>query len=180
MSYSYLKNVFPNYEDSIKTPDIYNSITTETSTVSYPAPQPDIKEELNKENNDISLPQRTLLENFNITGADFPLSNNKNQDNLKFYNLPYIENQYPGNPSNPSNHVIEGFESPKKNSACDLDCDLYIKHINECNKCRSVIVKQFGIETDRIKNEEIMEVVSYLIFGLFVLLLIDSLKNSKS
>lgn len=158
MSYSYLKNVFPNFEGgSIKTQDLKNSQS--------------------EEKQEFVLPQTSLLENFNTmdtkTEINYaPLTHNKNSDNLKFYNIPY--NQH-------STSNIEGFEEKNnKTPTCDLDCDLYIKHVNECSKCRSIILKQFGIETDRIKNEEIMEVISYLIFGLFILLLIDSLKNSKN
>ena len=40
-------------------------------------------------------------------------------------------------------------------------------------------MKQLGIETDRIRNEEIMEIISYILFGLFILILIDYLKNDK-
>jgi hypothetical protein len=59
------------------------------------------------------------------------------------------------------------------------NCDIYIKHILQCSKCREVVTRQFGIDSDRINNEEIMEVVSYLIFGLFILLLINSIKNKE-
>ena len=72
---------------------------------------------------------------------------------------------------------IEKFEDVKGN--CEPECDLYVKHILECNKCKSVAMKQLGIESDKVRNEEIMEVVSYIVFGLFILLLIDSLKSDK-
>lgn len=161
MSYSYLKNVFPNYDDSTKsnTNNLYNtfkSINLDNSESQLPVPITLEKET----SNNIVLPQTQLLESFK----------QDNQDNLKFYNLPYLQKE----------NKIEGFEESKTNENCNLDCDLYIKHINECNKCKSTVLKQFGIESDRIKNEEIMEVVSYLIFGLFILLLIDSIKNSKN
>ena len=180
MSYSYLKNVFPKFEDSTK---VYNdTLYTQIDNCESSVPIPESLINENKspikiheqQQNDIVLSQTKLLESFNSETELAPinmLNNKKSSDNLKFYNSPYI----------PVNHknLLEKFEGTNPKINCNLDCDLYIKHINDCNKCRSIVLKQFGIETDRIKNEEIMEVISYLIFGLFVLLLIDSLKTSK-
>lgn len=173
MSYSYLKNVFPKFEDSTK---VYNSsLYTNISTCESSIPLPEnINKNTNKNINvneikhqdDIVLPQKTLLESFNPE-TELTAINKKSSDNLKFYNLPYVP---------PHKNTIEKFEDT---TITKLDCDLYIKHINECNKCKSICLKQFGIETDRIKNEEIMEIVSYIVFGLFILLLIDYLKTSK-
>ena len=55
-----------------------------------------------------------------------------------------------------------------------MNCDRYVKHVIECNRCKMMAMKTFGIETDRIRNEEIMELISYILFGLFILMLIDS------
>jgi hypothetical protein len=57
------------------------------------------------------------------------------------------------------------------------ECDNYIRHVLGCHKCRSIITKQWNIDNDRIRNEEIMELVTYIIFGIFILLLIDILKS---
>ena len=175
MSYSYLKNVFPKFEDSTK---VYNSslyTQIDNCESSIPVPESIVNEnqypiKIQEQQNDIVLPQTKLLESFNAETELAPiniLNNKKSLDNLKFYNQPYVPVVH--------KNLLEKFEdtNPKP------DCDLYIKHINDCNKCRSIVLKQFGIETDRIKNEEIMEIISYIIFGLFILLLIDSLKTSK-
>lgn len=175
MSYSYLKNVFPKFEDSTK---VYNSslyTQIDNCESSLPIPESIVNEKVSpikieEQKNDIVLSQTKLLESFNAETELAPvniLNNKKSLDNLKFYNSPYVPVY--------NKNLVEKFEdtNPK------LDCDLYIKHINDCNKCKSIVLKQFGIETDRIKNEEIMEIISYIIFGLFILLLIDSLKTSK-
>jgi hypothetical protein len=190
MSYSYIKSVFPNFEDSTKVynDNLYNNISNQQeSSLAPPIPTNlynDLKEvpaqiEPPKANEDenIVLTQTKLLESYQNSAANFVLAPKKNNtDNLHFYNLPvpkeYIQNSK-------LEKTVEKFENQKQVNTCELDCDSYIKHINECNKCKGIVLKQFGIETDRIKNEEIMEVISYLIFGLFVLLLIDSLKTSK-
>ena len=175
MSYSYLKNVFPKFEDSTK---VYNSslyTQIDNCESSIPVPESIVNEnqypiKIQEQQNDIVLPQTKLLESFNAETELAPiniLNNKKSSDNLKFYNSPYVPIY--------NKNLVEKFEDTNSK----LDCDLYIKHINDCNKCRSIVLKQFGIETDRIKNEEIMEIISYIIFGLFVLLLIDSLKTSK-
>jgi|UniRef100_A0A6C0ALE8 hypothetical protein len=175
MSYSYLKNVFPKFEDSTK---VYNSslyTQIDNCESSIPVPESIVNEnqypiKIQEQQNDIVLPQTKLLESFNAETELAPiniLNNKKSSDNLKFYNSPYVPIY--------NKNLVEKFEDTNSK----LDCDLYIKHINDCNKCRSIVLKQFGIETDRIKNEEIMEIISYIIFGLFILLLIDSLKTSK-
>lgn len=175
MSYSYLKNVFPKFEDSTK---VYNSslyTQIDNCESSIPVPESIVNEnqypiKIQEQQNDIVLPQTKLLESFNAETELAPiniLNNKKSSDNLKFYNSPYVPIY--------NKNLVEKFEDTNSK----LDCDLYIKHINDCNKCKSIVLKQFGIETDRIKNEEIMEIISYIIFGLFVLLLIDSLKTSK-
>lgn len=55
--------------------------------------------------------------------------------------------------------------------------ETYTKHILECNQCKEILLKQFNIETDRIRNQEILELITFLIFGLFILLLLDGLKK---
>ena len=69
--------------------------------------------------------------------------------------------------------IIEKFETSES-----LDCDIYMKHILECRRCKDMVTRQFNIDADRINNEEILEVISYLIFGLFILLLINSIKGN--
>ena len=185
-------NVFPNFESvssKVYDKNIYNDLNTlYTDKKEVPiAINSDMK-------NEIILPQETLLEKYkNVDYANFTLEPKKTQDtlnvdthvsgqghvggqdNLKFYNLPAPKEYMQSNP--PRN--IEKFEDT--NSQCkDLDCDLYVKHILECSRCKAMVTKQLGIDNDKIRNEEIMEVVSYIVFGLFILLLIDSLKKNKN
>lgn len=49
----------------------------------------------------------------------------------------------------------------------------YTKHILSCASCKQVLIKQFNIDNDRIKNEEIMELISFIMFGIFILILLD-------
>ena len=52
--------------------------------------------------------------------------------------------------------------------------EVHTTHILECQECKQVLLKQFNIETERIRNEEILELIIFLIFGLFILLLLDT------
>lgn len=191
MSYSYIKSVFPNFEDSNKVYDesLYSNIVqnekspteirgnnnlTNLSDFSKTLPE--------SKNQEISLPQEKLIEQYrNIE----PMSNNEyaeikyinpmeEKNNLTFYNKPssykYIQDKQIVKQSD--KHQLENFSS-------GTSCDGYPKHIFECNRCKLIVMKQLGIETDRIRNEEIMEIISYILFGLFILILIDYLKNDK-
>lgn len=121
MSYSYIKNVFPDYEYSI-TENVFNSLKPQQQE-----PNP-----------------------------------HDNHQQLHFQ----IE---PEKPIKPGNNVQEAFEN--------TDCENIIDHISKCSYCYKMLQKQMAIENDRIQQEEIMELVSYIVLGVFILLLIEYLKN---
>lgn len=201
MSYSYIKSVFPNFENSNKVYDeaLYNNINTVYTDKQSSIPIPENVESKQTDENYPTLlgnPKIEKMSNVNIDGksslpfqyaqtnelSEISFNKHGEQNNLSYYNLP-MKNLTPAPISVPMKQEqrviqkIEKFEDVKGN--CEPECDLYVKHILECNKCKSVAMKQLGIESDRIRNEEIMEVVSYIVFGLFILLLIDSLKSDK-
>ena len=109
------------------------------------------------------------------TYSEVQFAKPESQNNLLYYNLPLKNNvQQEPQPSViqkiqfPQQKIIEGFEQNelKQNQqdtvlCVEKDCDQYIKHILECPKCKSIAIKQLGIESDRFKNEEMMEVVDY-------------------
>jgi hypothetical protein len=213
MSYSYIKNVFPNFDnqDKVYNNPLYHNIENTITS----GKDKNIDELLQPNNNyvenkvEFELPSNKLLEQYNNSSMGSieekyilkPIEK-KEQNNLKFYNLPinkeYLrqiskeslkdlplyQSDYLSNIKTPvitQEKKIENFESPnqinKTIESCNFDCDVYTKHILECSKCKNIIMKQFGIESDKIRNEEIMELISYFIFALFILLLIDSLKK---
>jgi hypothetical protein len=212
MSYSYIKSVFPNFENSNKVYDetLYNSINTLYTNKESSIPIPENIE--SKKTGDFVLTKPTLLDNpkiekmsninVNTNGqstlpfqytqtplqelSEISFNKHNEQNNLSYYNLPIKMPLFPTVPIQESlkeqqvTRKIEKFEDVKGKQTCsEPECDLYVKHILECNKCKSVAMKQLGIESDKVRNEEIMEVVSYIVFGLFILLLIDSLKSDK-
>jgi hypothetical protein len=214
MSYSYIKSVFPNFDNSDKTTQninldtvnldtikvynskLYDNINTESVNSTIPYRQiPDTVEvdqnvktllqsniksprtELVACNKESDFYSKQLLEPYENT-LEKP---NPNKNNLNFYNIPinkeYLnQNIYTKDPSTLEEKINTEYIEQKPIS-CNLDCDIYIKHILECSKCKNIAIKQLGIENDKIRNEEIMEVISYFIFALFILLLIDSFKK---
>lgn len=188
MSYSYIKSVFPNFENSNKVYDesLYSGIGIDEKPVSPKNVQgnvmvnlTDFSKTLSQKNNDIDLPQEKLIESYrNIEGmangeyAEIKsLNPNDTRNNLKYYNKPlstFTNDTSVVRQKSKEKDIFENFTDDK---SCN---DSYVKHVIECNRCKAIAMKTFGIETDRIRNEEIMELISYILFGLFILMLIDS------
>ena len=182
MSYSYIKSVFPNFENSSKVYDdtIYNNIssakkeekTDNTSNYSVQQNDPYTFSNYNSDKETFVLPQTNLLETFNNNVTN-ETNKKEEKNNLSFYNLPLpLHSQLP----NKNLKAIENFEGGDK--IYDEGCDKYVNHTANCDKCRSILMKQLNIDSDNKRNEELMELISYLIFAVFILLLINSLKNS--
>jgi hypothetical protein len=156
MSYSYVKTVFPDFKYS----NVYDT---------------KLYENLNVSQHDTKLFEPADLDiNKSYSGIEIlesPIENSKIetfQDNQKFFNPPLPSNNIPVD-----NNIIkkEKFDGDTKSQRHHIE---YTKHILECGPCKELLMKQFGLENERIRNEEIMELISYLIFGLFILLLIDT------
>lgn len=187
MSYAYIKNVYPDFQASkVYDNKIYNSLDSINQANSQsiqvaknsgvPAPYESdeearfarsllAKSELQQTQKPIELPQYKLLETLQNTPTEQRVGLNK--DNLRFYNIPIPRE-------------VETFEEPRPNvqSECKVDCDSHINHVINCPRCKGIISRQLNLDNDRVRNEEFMELFSYIIFGIFFLLLIDSLKNS--
>lgn len=159
-------------------------------------------EEINKKNVESNLETYKNIGGYNPNKLDQngPFSNNNktyvSQNNEKYYNTPL-----PANLIHENNNIINTSailtnktklqelnsynQIPTTNKELDLhketfsndnDHDSYIKHVLKCEQCKDLLIKQFNIESDRIRNEEILELISFLIFGLFILLLLDKIK----
>lgn len=156
MSYSYVKTVFPEFKYS----NVYDTKLYDNLNVSQydnrlfePA-----ESDMSRTYADITLAspeppkKESRIETF--------------QDNQRFYTPPLPEVNIPVN-----NNRINRERFDEEPSQKHLE---YTKHVLECPSCKEMLMKQFNLENERIRNEEIMELISYLIFGLFILLLIDT------
>lgn len=150
MSYSYIKNVFPQYESSIiNTQKLYNNLNYNTNynetknILAYDENEfSKFKKDLINKSEEYQLPQTKIIEK--MTNEE-------------------PKHQEPHN----QNHQIQS-----KNQ-----CDGNLNHIMNCVRCKNIITKQLNINNDRIRNEELLELVSYIIFSIFILLLVDFIKK---
>lgn len=170
MSYSFIKTVFPQYQSSMN----YNALPHDGSQFddSKAATQDNSKAATQDNSNKVPLPLETsvgaplintpILETYTDTKTQKHV---EHKDNLRYYNLP---------------RILESFDG--KNEISDENsnsCDVHTKHILSCASCKRLLMKQFNIENDRLKTEEMMEMFSYMMFGLFILLLIDNIQKRK-
>lgn len=164
MSYSYLKNVFPNFESSMDYQNkVYNEVNINTVDQTKPFITP--LESIN--NNSLNkLNQFTQ----SLIGAPFDKESSISKSTVASIPI-QLKSSFPQIPLKEEVNTIEKFEDDEPN------CDFYTRHVLGCQRCRSIIMKQLNMDNDRIRNEEIMELVTYIVFGIFILLLIDILKN---
>lgn len=169
MSYSYVKTVFPDFKYSnVYDVDLYKNISSTPKQEIQPINQNTINQ--NSINQNSIVQPSFLLETFNnnehfqeinTLQKDFNTLNEP-QSNTKYYLKPSVI-------SDVSVRETEKFDNESGHGE--------LKHILQCDECKNILMKQFGIESNRIRNEEILELLSFLIFGVLMLLLIDSLKN---
>jgi len=187
MSYSYIKSVFPNFENSNKVYDetLYTNINSSLYNEASESPQVKPLEYNNKKKEQeeiFNLPSNKLLENLtNIDQDNSGQFQSQMKNNLSYYNLPLksqMQTPLSQTPLARSSLVQNESKIEIPDTNCD-DCDVHVKHILDCKQCKMLAVKQLGIESDKYRNEEMMELASYVIFGMFILLLIDSLKKDK-
>lgn len=211
MSYSYIKSVFPKFENSNK---VYDE-SLYVSDVKDSTQQSDTDQKPEETKSFLETYKNVLVDDYakfamdhpdsqnNLTYKTLPLNIQESQTaqtvqtaqtgQASYNTIPFRMEQHPfrtpsqkvvsytqmSEPTKATVIPIEQFENESSGRCEAMNCDLYIRHISECGRCKAVLLKQFGIESDRIRNEEILELISYVIFGLFILLLLDYIKRNK-
>jgi hypothetical protein len=171
MSYSYVKAVFPNFEYSnVYNDKLYSNMSTSPTPTVAPAVVPSVVpavspfEESNALGSDLKqetltirpgdqthlIEEKTFREPFEQVKED--------KDNLHFYNK-QIEKFGNGGRVGPAG-PIEGHE-------------YHLKHLAKCEFCREMIKKQYNIQT----HDQMTELVSHVLLGIFILVLLDIVKN---
>lgn len=162
MSYSYVKTVFPNFEFSnVYNDKLYTNVTKEIKPLTVSGLENNLGNARIETYKQIESYQEPYQE---------PYQENY-KSNLTFYNKPILNQDIPNYES-----PLESFEN-KPTPKSSTSHDEYINHINSCPSCKEALLKQFNIESERLKNGEIMELISYILFGIFILILLDSLKK---
>lgn len=167
MSYSYVKTVFPDFEFS----NVYNDkLYTNDNQVNQ------IKTNITGFENNLGNVNAGIETYKQIEPYQEPYQE-QSKSNLKYYNKPVLDQ---GIPNYINVNPQESFQStPTPTTTVTNNHDEYINHINSCPSCKDALLKQLGIETERLKNDEIMELTSYVLFGIFILILLDSLTKNK-
>lgn len=159
MTYAYIESVYPDFvkHSTISQPTFPQKITykpfeNSTQQLQYNSPIP---------NNNIFKPH--LESNINNQVIKTPEYNwdNYKTNNLKYYKDPIPEQftQESTIPLTPNSHTE------------------YINHVLQCEQCKNIITKQLNLDIDKAKMDEWMELLSYILFGIFILLLLDSFKK---
>lgn len=146
MSYTYIKTVFPEFEfTNVYNDNLYKNVN-ETSN--------NLLNIVGFSQSDIN--QSNVTDPFIETFKEIDKMETQSKNNLKFYNDKVI------NQNIPQYNNIETF----------VDHHDYIDHINNCKECKDILLKQFGYETQRINHDDLMELFSYIIFGILLYMLI--------
>jgi hypothetical protein len=83
-------------------------------------------------------------------------------------------NQQLNQMNQPLNQMRDNIERTEQfTSLSDTDHKSYINHILQCQSCKEIIMKQLNIEARQQFYEEILELISFIVFGIFILLLLD-------
>jgi hypothetical protein len=178
MSYSYIKTVFPDYVSS----NVYD----EKMYANLNGVQPVQPVQAVQAVQAVSSPFESEFSPLKPEPFGYDVENFANQelgkDNLRYFNTPIANNNLPHynnidyQQDNTGNNKISGMEK-FGNPIITASHEDYIKHLSSCSACKEIVLKQFNVESDRLRNEEIIELISYVMFGVFILILLDTLKK---
>lgn len=159
MSYSYVKTVFPDFEySSVYDDKLYNNVNETPLTKIEIAPY------------DNNSSNQTLMEIDTLSKIEhFQQADHEYKPKSINFNIPVINNKIPKY-NNIDVNSVETFSE-------DQNHESYMNHVTNCSLCKEKLLKQWGIENEKLRNEEILELISYVMLGLFILILLDTLKK---
>jgi hypothetical protein len=71
---------------------------------------------------------------------------------------------------------LESFTNSKKDTIPD-EHEMYMEHVLKCEKCLEIISRQLKIDNERVIREEVIELIAFIAFGVFMLMLIDKTRK---
>lgn len=71
---------------------------------------------------------------------------------------------------------LEKFVNSENNNKTDSH-EIYLEHVLKCETCLEIISKQLQTDNDRIMKEEVIELIAFIAFGVFMLMLIDKTRK---
>lgn len=195
MSYSYIKSVFPDFKPS-QIENIYNvysnskpPITNKPESAKAPVLAYN-EEELTQFVKDLIQKSSSVPVSGGGSGGSSSSNESKiipkDRDNLHYYNpkvpMEYISKFAVSNqPKLQSNLIQEqnnnvSLEKFSETEINTTNCNGCMNHILDCEQCKKIIMKQLNLDASRRQYEEIIEVITYILFGIFVLIVLENLK----
>jgi hypothetical protein len=193
MSYSYIKSVFPNFKNSNnfglgvdkEKHKSYNIEPAEVGTGSTEYKQ--VSDEVYEKKYSDRYEQNEISEKNNLhfykprlpDMIETPQQKRVNTVNTK------RETKVVENFRNPISSIVE-YLSPNDKPVMDnnnSETDIsnlsiehtgHINHVLSCNRCMDIIEKQLNIKHKQNIKEEFFEMISYILFGIFILLLLEN------
>ncbi len=167
--YSYIDSVFPEYTNTSDT--LYKKLYSQTNTSSF------IPGKESFSNTPSSFTPNRPSNNRSNTLIDVTEPYYKSPENEVggFYNRVAVEQREPQqtnssrNPITQISRTHEAFEHTPADCTVKT-CDDYIQHILGCPSCRKRVTAKLGIT-----SQSIFELVSYIIFGIFILMLLEKM-----
>jgi len=209
MSYSYIKTVFPTFENTISfNTNTFNDLNSQVKVEQKPLnvyglePSSDSTSVLKKGEEKFFLTQQTLLDEFTNTNKQKVVKTQLHQqqpiqDNLHYYNTPLhiteaMTNEQPQQqipqpqpqPQIPVTNTVQadvkiiptGISKVPVASRDNSVCSQSYNHVMECAQCKEMLYRNFNFENKKNDyKEEIFELISYCIFAIFILFLLEKL-----
>lgn len=156
MSYSYIKSVFPNYStEGDPSAPLYSANTLTLGSISK-----DTQKDL----------QVSPYENAGQFVENFTVSNPKDNLHFRVPPVPVVSiEQF--NKDNSDQQM----QPPQKGNVEVTDCENYLHHVLQCKKCSNAMRKQLGGQS--VDYEEVVEVLAFILFGVFLMMLLDRYKK---
>ena len=217
MSYSYIKTVFPTFENTISfNTNTFNDLNSQVKVEQKPLnvsglePSSDSTSVLKKGEEKFFLTQQTLLDEFTNTNKQKVVKTQLHQqqpiqDNLHYYNTPLhiteaMTNEQPQQqiPQQqiPQQQIPQPQQQIPVTNTVQADvkiiptgiskdpvalrdnsvCSQSYNHVMECAQCKEMLYRNFNFENKKNDyKEEIFELISYCIFAIFILFLLEKL-----
>jgi hypothetical protein len=209
MSYSYIKTVFPTFENTISfNTNTFNDLNSQVKVEQKPLnvyglePSSDSTSVLKKGEEKFFLTQQTLLDEFTNTNKQKVVKTQLHQqqpiqDNLHYYNTPLhiteaMTNEQPQQqipqpqpqPQIPVTNTVQadvkiiptGISKDPVALRDNSVCSQSYNHVMECAQCKEMLYRNFNFENKKNDyKEEIFELISYCIFAIFILFLLEKL-----
>jgi hypothetical protein len=209
MSYSYIKTVFPTFENTISfNTNTFNDLNSQVKVEQKPLnvsglePSSDSTSVLKKGEEKFFLTQQTLLDEFTNTNKQKVVKTQLHQqqpiqDNLHYYNTPLhiteaMTNEQPQQqipqpqpqPQIPVTNTVQadvkiiptGISKDPVALRDNSVCSQSYNHVMDCAQCKEMLYRNFNFENKKNDyKEEIFELISYCIFAIFILFLLEKL-----